>query len=493
MLLSLQRVKKAFPGVQALAGVDYELRKGEIHALLGENGAGKSTLIKILAGVYQLDEGKQFLNGAPYHPHSPVDAIGKGISTVHQESHLLKNLSIAENICLGREPRNRWGLDWKSMANEAQAALDRIGLKLDVNRNLGGHSIAIQQLVAIARAISNSAEVLILDEPTSSLDKAEVDQLFQVMQSLKSEGMGIIFISHFLDQVYEIADRMTVLRNGELVGTWKTTELSQKDLVSKLIGREAEDMSRVGQTLPNTSLIMSASNLSHRGQVSEIEFKLHQGEVLGLAGLLGSGRTETLNLLFGVTAPTTGSILIQQRRHRLNPRKAIRSGIAYCTEDRKAEGIFPGLSLRENLILASQASRGWFRPFTASAQKKLASDLIERLSIRPARLETSIENLSGGNQQKALLARWMPLHPTIWLLDEPTKGIDIGAKFEIMNLVTQLSSAGTGFIFVSSELSEVTRVSHKVLVLKDRKMIGELEGAAISEENVIERIAGGKP
>ncbi|HVT11828.1 MAG TPA: sugar ABC transporter ATP-binding protein [Fimbriimonadaceae bacterium] len=495
VLLNLSGIVKQFPGVLALDRVDFEVRAGEVHALMGENGAGKSTLIKVATGVYPANGGEMTLGGSPFAPRSPDEAVRLGISTVYQEVNLVPNLSVAENVCLGREPAGPFGIRWRAVRARAEEALKRIDLTLDVRRPLSSCSIAIQQMVAIARALDVSAKVLVLDEPTSSLDAHEVAQLFAVVRRLRGEGMGIVFVTHFLDQVYEVSDRITILRNGQKVGVWNTADLPRLELVTQMIGRDAATLERPASALAPAGgkgePVVAAENLGRRGAISDATFTVRSGEVLGLAGLLGSGRTETMRLLFGLDHPDEGCLKVDGRdTGRFSPREAIRNGFGFCSEDRKTEGVFPEMSIRENILIALQARRGWLRPLPATKQREMADELIARLRVQPADAERPIQFLSGGNQQKALLARWLAIEPRLLLLDEPTRGIDVGAKFEIMSLVESLRQQGASFVFVSSELSEVVRTCTSVLVMRDRRAVKTLEGSAISEENIIGAIAG---
>ncbi|MFI5385531.1 MAG: sugar ABC transporter ATP-binding protein [Fimbriimonadales bacterium] len=493
-LLLLTGIVKEFPAVLALDRVDFEVGAGEVHALMGENGAGKSTLIKVATGVYPADAGEIRLDGNAIAPRSPADAVRLGISTVYQEVNLVPNLSVAENICLGREPRGPLGIRRRELYAHARRAVERLGLDLDVRRPLGHCSIAIQQLVAIARALDVSAKVLVLDEPTSSLDAQEVARLFDLVRRLRAEGLGIVFVTHFIDQVYEISDRITILRNGQKVGTWKTAELPRLDLVSNMIGRDASALERppsVTKPASTEEPLVEARNLGRRGAISGATFTVRPGEALGFAGLLGSGRTETLRLLFGLDSPDQGDLEIDGvRARRATPRAAIGKGIGFCSEDRKLEGIFPEMSVRENILLAMQGRRGWLRRMPIARQREMAQDLVNRLRVQPADVDRPIQTLSGGNQQKVLLARWLASEPRLLLLDEPTRGIDVGAKFEIMSLIEELRGKGTAFVFVSSELPEVVRTCTSVLVMRDRRAVKMLGPAEIDEEKIIGVIAG---
>ncbi len=492
MLLEARGLRKQFTGVLALDGVDFSVRPGEIHALMGENGAGKSTLIKVLTGVYQPDAGEVLLAGQPYSAATPHEATSKGISTVYQEVNLVPNLTVAENVCLGREPRGALGIQWRAVKDIARKALAKLGVEVDVDRPLGSLSIAEQQLTAIARALDVSCKVLILDEPTSSLDSREVSQLFGVLKKLKADGLGIVFVTHFIDQVYEISDRITVLRNGKLVGEYETKSFDRMQLVSAMIGRSASDLTQSHMERDHDfgATVCKAADLSLSNSVNGVSFQVREGDVVGLAGLLGSGRTETLRLIYGIDRPTSGRVTMFGESI-TSPSVAIRHGAGLCPEDRKAEGIMPELSVRENLILVVQNRRGWWRKLSRREQNRIVQNYIDRLKIATSDAEKPIQFLSGGNQQKVLLARWLAANPKLLLLDEPTRGIDVGAKFEISELVEELRKGGMAFLFVSSELEEVVRSSTKVVVMRDRSMVGELQGSEINEDAVMDAIARG--
>ncbi|WP_434056625.1 sugar ABC transporter ATP-binding protein [Antiquaquibacter soli] len=476
----------------ALDGVDFRMFPGEVHSLMGENGAGKSTLIKGLTGALRLDAGDIVLDGEPVHFGSPADAQRAGIRTVYQEIDLLPNLSVAENILLGREPR-RWGaIDWKAMRREAAAVLGELGLDVDPASTLSSHSLAIQQLIAIARAISADVKVLVLDEPTSSLDLDEVAELFRVIRELKERGVAILFVSHFLDQVYEICDRVTVLRGGKLVGEYLTRELLRIDLVQKMLGRSADELVVRPRSEPVESgeeAMLDVRGLG-RGRLEGVDLVLAEGEVLGLAGLLGSGRTEVARLLTGIDRPDDGTIaldgvVISPR----NPRRAIGYGLTYSSENRRTEGIIGELTVRENITLALQAQRGIFRRMRHSRQKELAASWIEALGIRPSSTEQLAGTLSGGNQQKVLLARLLALAPRILVLDEPTRGIDIGAKVEVQRLVGELADNGMSVVFISAELEEVLRVSSRITLLRDGRAVATLQSDALTVDSLLAMIA----
>ncbi len=491
-ILEAHGLTKAFGATAALSQVSLSLRAGEIHSLMGENGAGKSTLIKILSGIYKADTGEIRLKGDVVRPRSNYEAQSLGISTVFQEVNLIPTLSIAENIYLGREPKRFGFLQTSKMRLGAKAALGRLGLKLDVTLALEDYPIAIQQMVAIARALDLQAEVLILDEATSSLDRVEVEALFKVLRQLKAEGLAIVFISHFLDQIYEICDRVTVLRNGSLIGEWLLKDLPRTSLISKMMGRELEaftDAPLSAVVAPEKVPWLECRKLGREGSIKPFDLELRGGELLGLAGLLGSGRTELVRLLFGEDKASEGEIILDGQPVRfMAPSDAIAKGFAMVPEDRKAQSIFPGLSVRENIVLALQARRGWARSLSRAEQDALATKFIGAMGIRTSDAEQPIETLSGGNQQKVILARWLALEPRLLLLDEPTRGIDVGAKTEILKLVRELSTNGKSVILVSSEIEEVVRVSDRVAVMKDHCKIAELVKSSLTESAIMTAI-----
>ena len=496
-LVAMQGIAKSFPGVVALEDVDFSLRKGEIHALMGENGAGKSTLIKILTGVEHPDKGLIELEGRPVQVRSPQHSQELGISTVYQEINLCTNISVAENIMLGREPRRFGSINWKKMNDLAGLAIKRLGIDVDVTQSLGNYSVAIQQMVAIARALEIlSAKALILDEPTSSLDIHETKLLFDVMRKLKSEGIGIVFITHFLDQVYQIADRITVLRNGKLVGTFDIDSLPRIELIAKMLGRNVTALEAISQARSRVEqkkakeCLAEARGLGLKGSLDPVDLELNTNEVVGIAGLLGSGRTELADLIFGIDTPDTGSLLVKgQQVDRFSPMESLKRGIALCPEDRKAEGIVGDLTIRENIILAVQARYGWFNYLSAQKQYEIAEKYIKLLGIHTPSADQLVKNLSGGNQQKVILARWLATQPHLLILDEPTRGIDVGAKAEIQKLVLDLAGEGMSIVFISSELEEVLRISHRIVVLRDRKKAAEYSGD-VSDQTIMHTMAG---
>lgn len=502
------KICKNFVGVAALNNVSFRLFPGEVHTLMGQNGAGKSTLVKVLTGVYKEESGTITLEGKTIRPESPLAAQKLGINTVFQEVNLCHNLTVAENIFIGKEPMRFGGIDWKKMNSDAEKVLARLNVSIDVTQILSSCSIAVQQMIAISRVLDVSAKILILDEPTSSLDESEVAQLFRVIRKLKEEGLAILFITHFLDQVYQISDRITVLKDGLYVGEYLTHDLPKLDLISKMLGTELSEFSYSSKKASqsenvllsenlrgaeaNENTLLKAEALGLEGSIAPFDLELNKGEVIGLAGLLGSGRTEMARLLFGISEPDQGNIHIKGKRTAMpNPHAAMMAGIGFCSEDRKNEGIFPDLSVRENIILALQAKQGIFKTLSKKRREEIASKLIDSLKVKTPNAGVPIGKLSGGNQQKVMLARWIATSPSIFILDEPTRGIDVGAKVEIMEQILNLSHDGLGIIFISSEFEEVIRCSSKIAILKDKVKIAELFGDDMTETDILHTIAGG--
>jgi monosaccharide-transporting ATPase len=496
-LLSARAISKSFLGIKALDRVDFTLRAGEVHALVGENGAGKSTLIKVLTGAYRRDGGEIRLEGQPIDPRDVTEAQALGIGTVYQEVNLLENLTVAENLFLGREPRRFGLIDTQAMNRRARAMLSGYGLDLDVDALLGSYSVAIRQIVAIARAVDLSGKVLILDEPTASLDAAEVSTLFDIIRDLRDRGLGIVFITHFFDQVFRLADRATVLRNGRLIDSRPIAGLERLELVSMMLGRELleeEGRQVSAEAAAAGEPLARFRGYGRRGMIEPFDLDIRRGEVVGVAGLLGAGRTETAELLFGIAQPDSGTAEIDGAPgHLASPRAAIAKGFGFCPEDRKQDGIVEDLSVRENIVLALQARRGWSRPLPRREQEAIADRYIAALDIRTADRETPIKFLSGGNQQKVILARWLALNPRFLILDEPTRGIDVGAHAEIIKLVEKLCDDGMALMVISSELEELVAYSNRIRVLADRRHVSELAGEEISAGAIMAAIADGTP
>ena len=496
IVLSMRNISKSFPGVRALHNVDFTLKSGEIHALMGENGAGKSTLIKVLTGVHPKDSGQITIAGSVKEVNikSPQEAQNLGISTVYQEITLCPNLTVAENMYIGRG--NYSFVSWGKMREKTTELLEKLNIPARATQQLSTCSLAVQQMVAIARAVDMDCKVLILDEPTSSLDEREVEKLFSLMRELKSRGVGIIFITHFLEQVYEVCDRITVLRNGELVGAYDIKDLPRVQLISKMMGKELDDItdlknSRVSHVRAGTAPVYEAKGLSSAAGTRAFDFKIDQGEVNGFTGLLGSGRSESVRAIFGADKITSGKIFVNGKPAKIaKPRDAMKYGIGYLPEDRKQDGIVDDLSVRENIILALQVMRGFFRPFSKAEAEKFADEYIKLLGIKTASSDTPIKSLSGGNQQKAILARWLLTKPQYLILDEPTRGIDVGTKVEIQKLVLKLAEEGVSVTFISSEIEEMLRTCSRLIVMRDRKIVGELTQDDMTQAKIMHTIAG---
>jgi simple sugar transport system ATP-binding protein len=492
-VLQARGLGKRFAGVAALEGVDLTLRAGEVHALMGQNGAGKSTLIRLLTGALRPDSGEMWVSGQAASPSSPADAQRLGISTVYQEVNLCPNLSVAENIVGPRYPRRRWtgAIDWNAVNAQARDVLAGLHLDIDPKRPLSDFPVAMQQMVAIARAVSVSAKVLILDEPTSSLDESEVQELFVAMRRLRAQGMAILFVTHFLDQMYAVSDRITVLRNGRRVGEYAATTLPHGPLVAAMVGREVPVGGRDDAVRPAAvekgATVLEAHALERRGQIAPTDLNLRAGEVLGLGGLLGSGRTELVRLIFGLDRADAGKLRIRQCDVILkDPAGAVAQGLALCPEERKTEGIVADLSVRENIALALQAKLGLRRFLRRGEQEELARRYVELLGIKTAGIEIPVGLLSGGNQQKVVIAKWLGTDPDILILDEPTAGVDIGTKSEILDMIRELASAGKAVIVISSEYPELLAVSDRVLVLKDGSIIRDIPRSEIADEEYLQ-------
>ena len=500
VVLKMQGICMTFPGVKALEGVDLTLKKGEIRALMGENGAGKSTLIKCLTGVNKFEAGEIYLEGFD-HPivnKDTMDAQKKGISTVYQEVNLCPNLSVAENLYIGREPLTKLGtVNRKAMNRQAAALMKQLELDVDVTRNLEEYSLALQQMIAIARAVDMDCKVLILDEPTSSLDDREVEKLFTMMRRLKEKGVGIIFVTHFLEQVYAVCDGITVLRNGQLVGEYEIADLPRVKLVAAMMGKDFDDLASIK---PETTgdkrkepMVIEARGLSHAGTIKPFDLDIHKGEVIGLTGLLGSGRSELARTIYGADRAQTGTLKVKGKEVKVkNPIDAMHLGMGLLPDDRKAEGIVADLSVRENIILAVQAKQGILKKIPMAKQCEIADKYIDLLQIKCASRETLIKQLSGGNQQKVILGRWLLTDPEVLLLDEPTRGIDVGTKTEIQKLVLKLADEGKSLIFISSEIEEMLRTCNRMAVLRDGQKVGEIDEADMNQMNVMKAIAGGE-
>lgn len=497
-VLEMRGICKYFPGVKALQNVNFTLREGEIHALMGENGAGKSTLIKVLTGVYEKDAGNIYLKGHSdaVAIRSPQDAQNAGISTVYQEITLCPNLTVAENMFIGRTKGAF--TNWKQMNRKAGKLLEDLGIPAAPQQQLGTCSIAVQQMVAIARAVDMDCKVLILDEPTSSLDEQEVEKLFSLMRDLRKKGVGIIFVTHFLDQVYAVCDRITVLRDGQLVGEYVIEDLPRVQLVSKMLGKELDDMASIkpGEETAVLDLgtpVLEAKGLASTAGIKPFDFAIHKGEVNGFTGLLGSGRSECVRAIFGADKKTSGTVSVNGKPAKIGkPLDAMKLGIGYLPEDRKGDGIVGDLSVRENIILALQVMQGFGKPISRAQAERYADEYIKLLEIKTASADTPIKQLSGGNQQKVILARWLLTNPQYLILDEPTRGIDVGTKVEIQKLVLKLAEEGKSVTFISSEIDEMLRTCSRLMVMRDGSLVGQLSGDDLNQTKIMATIAGGE-
>lgn len=492
VLVEIKDVSKHFPGVKALDHVSLSIRRGEVHALSGENGAGKSTLIKILTGVYTYDEGSIVFDGSPVAFKSTNESQKAGIGSVYQELNMIPYLSVAENIYIGDYPMGKTGIEWKELYENAQNQLDSLNIDVDAKKQLNELSTAQQQMVSIVRAVSRDCKLIILDEPTSSLDTKEVKTLFSLVRQLKEKGVAFIFITHRMEEIYQICDRITVLKDGHFIGTYQAEDLNQYQLVTLMVGREITQQRKQTYFSPekDQNYVVEVRNLAKKPKVKDVSFGISRGEIVGLAGLLGSGRTEVAEMLFGSEMPDAGEILYEGiLQKNISPTKAVRAGLAFCTENRRLDGIVPNMSVKNNIVLAcmKQISRLGF----VISRKRLAlvNRYIEELRIKTPTPEQRIRNLSGGNQQKTLLARWMATNPKLIILDEPTRGIDVGAKQEVERLVQQIASQGIGVLLISSEIPELVRNCDRVIVLREGEQVGELAGAQISEEAIMQIIA----
>lgn len=500
-LLRMEGITKVFSGVTALAGVDLTLNRGEVHALVGENGAGKSTLIKIMTGAYSRDGGSMRLEGRAVEFGSPEDAQEAGVVAVYQEVNLLSFRTVAENIYLGREPRRFGLIDWKRMNAEAETLLRRLGLDIDPRATLGTLNIALRQMVAIARGVSFNAQVVVLDEPTSSLTEHEVGILYDVIRRLKAEGAAVVYISHRFDELYAVCDRVTILRDGKLVGTRDLDGLERLDLVCLMLGKQRDELQRQGATAfgkptgggaDEIAPLLRAEDLTRGRKLNHVTVAAGRGEIVGMAGLLGSGRTETARAIFGADRIESGEIYLEGKPLKLrSPGDAIEAGLAFLSEDRKAEGIIPELSVRENLTLAALPALSKMGIISRERQREIVERYMKRLGIKAASAEQKIRELSGGNQQKVLLARWLCKNPLFLILDEPTRGIDIGAKGEIQRLINELAQSGLGVLMISSELEELVEGCSRVVVMRDGEAVAELRGAQVSQDSIIHAMAEG--
>lgn len=496
VLLEMNGIQKAFNGVPALSGASIEIERGEVHALIGQNGAGKSTMIKVLTGVYRRDDGKITFNDADSVLTNPREAQAAGIATIYQELTLVPLRSVTENVMMGYEPKRfRMLINWAEAHKRTSEILTRFGIDIDVKMPLGHYSTAIQQLVAIARAVSLDAKLVIMDEPTSSLDSSEVKTLFNVVRSLRDAGVSVLYVSHFLDELFEICDRVTTMRDGKTVGCVSLAETTKLDLIAGMLGRDTSEIAQDGMTefgggsTAKGEMLLDAKDVATGPRLSKFDMTLHRGEIVGLGGLLGAGRTEAARALFGVDPLRRGSIAIKGVNAPTQPAEAIKAGFGYLTEDRKAEGIVPDMSVRENLTLALLPRLTKGGQIDRVRERKIVEHYIDALGIKVANMEQPIRELSGGNQQKVLLARWLAIEPDILILDEPTRGVDVGAKREIQAIIRDCVDRGYGVILISSEFEELVEGADRIVVLNEGRCVTELSNPGITEHKLVQALA----
>lgn len=492
VLLQLDNISKEFPGVKALSNVSFELRAGEVHAVCGENGAGKSTLMKIVSGVYQPTSGTILHKGRAVQYSSPLESEGAGIAIIHQELNLVPHLSIAENIYLAREPKRGWLVDRRKLYADSKACLARLGVDLDPNMLVRGLSVAQCQMVEIAKALSLNAEVLIMDEPTSSLTEQETALLFKVMRDLRNQGVGIVYISHRLDEMAQIVDRVTVLRDGRYISTDEFSAITVDDIVTRMVGRSLEEKYPERNSIPTQDVIFEAKGLTRHGVFENVSFQIRRGEILGFAGLMGAGRTEVARAIFGADPLDDGVITFEGKELDISsPADAIRQGLAYLSEDRKSDGLSIKMSVAANMTLAHMdAVSNRFGIIDRKAHSAIAKKYVDLLSIKTPTIDQTVKLLSGGNQQKIIIGKWLFRESRVLFFDEPTRGIDVGAKYAIYQIMDELAARGIGVVLISSELPEVLGMSDRVIVFHEGKVTGELTTKATSQEEIMHYASG---
>ncbi|OBX03682.1 D-ribose transporter ATP-binding protein [Gallibacterium genomosp. 3] len=492
-ILEMRNVSKTFPGVKALDGINLKVKKGSVHALMGENGAGKSTLMKILYGIYTPDDGGELiLNGKPFSPSRPIDAIRKGLTMVPQEISPAANLTIADNFYLGRElTKGKFFLNQKEMDEKAAKILEGLGIPMDVTVKMSEVSVAKAQLVAIATAVSNNAKVIIMDEPTTALTETEVEQLYKIIETVKNHGIAIIFISHKLDEVFKVSDEITVIRDGQYIGTKPASEVTKEELISMMVGRDMSEMFQRERITISDEIILEVKNLTKAGKYKDVSFQVRKGEIFGIAGLVGAGRSEIVEGLFGYKPADSGEIYIHGQKAEIKtPLDAMKYKIGFVTEDRKLTGLFLNLGITDNMIMPKMSP--YLENFLISVTKaqKTALQQKEKLKIKAPNVEVITNNLSGGNQQKVLLARWLLLEPDILILDEPTKGIDVGAKAELYKLMVELAKQGKTIIMITSDMLELLSMSDRVMVMHEGHQVGIIPQQELTQERVLELASG---
>ncbi|ANA82879.1 sugar ABC transporter ATP-binding protein [Paenibacillus glucanolyticus] len=489
VLLQMEGITKEFPGVLALNNCQFELRRGEVHALMGENGAGKSTMMKILTGVYQKDEGTVTYQGKPVELTNPKAAQDAGISMIHQELNLAPDLTVAQNIFIGREPRRRLRLflDDQALHRQVKALFQRMGLDMDPAIQVSELTVAKQQMVEIAKALSYNADVLVMDEPTAALSETEIEDLFRIIRQLRADGVGIVYISHRMDEIKRITDRITVMRDGQYIDTVLTAEVTTQDIISKMVGRQIYETSKPEAAAGERETVLEVKGLNQGRALRDISFTLRKGEILGIAGLVGAGRTELARAIFGADRIQSGEIYIHGSRVKMRgPHDAVRLGIGYLSEDRKRYGCVVDLDVKSNVVIASYP--GFLRPggwVNTVKIRKQAEDMVERLKVKTPHVDQEVKFLSGGNQQKVVIGKWLTRDCDILIFDEPTRGIDVGAKSEIYRLLNELAAQGKSIIMISSELPEILRMSHRILVMCEGRITGELDHEEATQETIM--------
>ncbi len=496
-ILEIRNLTKRFEGITAVDDVSFSVQRGEIHALMGENGAGKSTIIKIITGLYRADSGQIIYDNKERSFHSALSAQHAGISTVYQELNMIPTLTVSENIFLGRYPYNTTGIDWKAMNDAAQNLVEDLGVSIDVRKPLSVYGTAQKQITYILRAINLKSKLIVFDEPTSSLDSNEVDLLFGIIERLKKNNVAVIFITHRLDEVYRICARISILKDGKYEGTYLVKELSQYDLLTKMVGKKNlgfdHKIQGIKRDLRDEECVLEVKNITRIPYVHNVSFRMFKGEILGLAGLLGSGRTETARIIFGCDIPDSGEVLIGGDNVNIkSPKDAVSKKLAFCTENRREEGLFPDMSVQDNIVVCSLPQVIDTGLINETKLKKISKEYISKLFIKTPSDQQLIKHLSGGNQQKVILSRWLAMDPKIMILDEPTRGIDIGGKIEIENLIEGFSKRGISILLISSELGELVSNCDRIIVLRDGRVLGELCSTDISEKNIMLMIAQNK-
>ncbi len=488
LLVRMVGIEKRFPGVHAIADGHFELRPGEVHALLGENGAGKSTLMKVLAGVYVKDGGRIFYRGKEVVITSPRSAQTLGISMIHQELNLMPHLTVGQNIFIGREPRNRLGiLDERALNRKALEVLESLHLKLDPRAKVADLTVAMQQMVEIAKALSVGFEVLIMDEPTAALTDSEINELFRLIRDLRARGVGVVYISHRLEEIKQISDRVTVMRDGHFVDTVTSADVSLDRIISMMVGRTIFEAAPELPETPSEEVVLEARNLSRGRAVRDVSFRLRRGEILGFAGLVGAGRTEVARLIFGADPHDSGEVWVRGKKVQIrSPGDAVRAGVAYLSEDRKRYGLALGMDVENNVVLATLGQflrlLGWV---DTAGTRRAADRYVKALAIKTPSLQQKVKNLSGGNQQKVIIGKWLSADTDVLIFDEPTRGIDVGAKSEIYRLLNELARQGKGIIMISSELPEILRMSHRIVVMCEGRITGELSSEEATQEKIM--------